>query len=162
MKNLSKALLVACMALPVLAGCKKEEAAPVAEAAPLTAPTTTEIGPWRDYVSDVVTRNMEGINNQPFVYLLSAQDAADEAAYGRLLEKAKGDVQRGIIKGNMLAYASPESARMADIIVDSFSTVAPDTMKGVRVLFIGQQADDARVQAAVAPAGVEYRFVDAM
>ena len=35
------------------------------------------------------------------------------------------------------------------------------SMKGVRVVFIGQSADNARVQAVVQPTGAEYIFVEA-
>jgi len=61
----------------------------------------------------------------------------------------------------MLAYASSDSGKMADIIVQSFTGVAPDTMKDVRVLFVGSAADRDRVAEAVAPAGVDFIFVDA-
>ena len=165
MKTTTRLLLTACLALPLLAACKKEEAAPTAVvAAPLTAPTTADDAAWRAYVSDVVTRNMEGISNQPYVYYLPAatgDEATDTGNYDRLLEKAKMDVARGIIRGNMLAYASSDSTKMADIVVQSFADVAPDTMKGVRVVFIGSAADQARVTEAVTPAGVDFIFVEA-
>lgn len=164
MNTMSRLVLTACLALPLLAACKKEEAAPVAVAAPLTAPATADDAAWRAYVSDVVTRNMEGIGNQPYVYYLPAptgDEAADAGNYERLADKASSDVARGIVRGNMLAYASSDSAKMADIVVDAFAEVAPDTMKGVRVVFIGSSADQARVSEAVAPAGVEFVFVEA-
>src|SRR3546814_17416315 len=72
----------------------------------------------------------------------------------RLAEKAHTDVARGIIRGNMLAYASPASAKMADIVIAAFKDVPPDPMEGVRVVFIGDAADGERVTAAVSPAGV--------
>ena len=34
-------------------------------------------------------------------------------------------------------------------------------MKGVKLLFIGDSADSDRVQAAVTPAGVDYKFIEA-
>jgi hypothetical protein len=152
-------LLVACLVLP-FAACKKEEAPKEAPKAALTAPTTDDNAAWRTYVSDVVMRNMGGISNQPYVYLLPGESTPDfQGAYDRLLEKAKTDVARGIISGNMLAYASPASAKMADIVVESFKDVPADTMKGVRVLFVGHAADNDRVKAAVTPAGVDYTFV---
>jgi hypothetical protein len=89
----------------------------------------------------------------------STPDFADQ--YERLAEKAKADVSRGIIEGNLLAYGSPASAKMADMVVASFEGVPPNTMKGVKVLFIGDAADSERVKAAVAPAGVDYVFVEA-
>jgi hypothetical protein len=164
MKTTARLMLTACLALPLLAACKKEEAPVAVVAAPLTAPTTADDASWRSYVSDVVTRNMEGIANQPYVYYLpaaSGDEAADAGNYERLHEKAKNDVARGIVRGNMLAYASSDSTKMADIVVDSFAEVAPDTMKGVRVVFIGNAADKDRVAAAVAPAGVDFVFVEA-
>ena len=160
MKNMTRMILVAILALPLLAGCKKEEA-PKVEAQPLSAPASDDLGAWRDYLQDVVPRNMGGIANQPYVYLLPGESAPDfQAQYDRMLEKAQSDVGRGIIAGNMLAYASPASAKMAGIVVASFEGVPADSMKGVRVLFIGQPADGERVRAAVEPAGVNYVFVD--
>jgi hypothetical protein len=153
-------LLIACLALP-LAACKKEPPPPPPKAA-LTAPTTEDPAAWRAYVSDVVTRNMGEITNQPYVYLLPGESTPDfQGNYDRLLDKAKSDVARGIIKGNMLAYASPSSAKMADIVIEAFTGIEPNTMKGVKVLFIGDAADNPRVQAAVQPAGVDYVFVEA-
>ena len=164
MKTTTRLILTAFLVLPLLAACKKEEAPVAAVAAPLAAPATADDGAWRTYVSDVVTRNMEGIANQPYVYYLPAptgDEDADAGAYGRLQDKARSDVARGIVRGNMLAYASSDSTKMADIVVESFGGVAPDTMKGVRVLFIGSPADRDRVVEAVTPAGVEFVFVPA-
>lgn len=154
-------LLVACFVLP-LAACNKEEAPKAVEKAPVPAPTTDDIVEWRAYVSDVVRRNMGAIANQPYVYLLPGESDGDfEGNYERLAEKAHTDVARGIIRGNMLAYASPASAKMADIVIAAFKDVPPDTMEGVRVVFIGDAADGERVKAAVSPAGVTYVFVEA-
>src|SRR5690606_35685206 len=128
MKTITRLVLTACLALPVLAACKKEEAVVATVAAPLTAPTTADDGAWRDYVSDVVTRNMEGIANQPYVYYLPAStgdEDADAGSYGRLQDKASSDVARGIVRGNMLAYASSDSSKMADIVVQAFADVSP-------------------------------------
>lgn len=164
MKTTTRLILTALLVLPLLAACKKEEAVEATVAAPLTAPATNDDAAWRAYLSDVVTRNMEGIANQPYVYYLPAPtgDAdADAGAYARLQEKASTDVARGIVRGNMLAYASADSAKMGDIIVQAFGGVAPDTMKGVRVLFLGSAADRARVEEAVTPAGVDFVFVEA-
>ena len=93
-------------------------------------------------------------------------DAAPELSapvdgdYERLLEKAKTDVSRGIVRGNLLMFAGLDSARTANLTVAAFEGVEPNTMRGVRVVFIGAAADSERVKAAVEPAGVEYVFVD--
>ncbi|HEX2082710.1 MAG TPA: hypothetical protein VHF86_04390 [Xanthomonadaceae bacterium] len=162
MNIVNRLALIACLALP-FAACKKEEAPKEAVKAPLAAPTSADDrAGWNAYLSDVVTRNMEGIQNQPFVYTLPPESVPDFAdQYERLLEKAKTDVARGIIAGNLLAYGGPSSSKMADVVVESFQDVQPNSMKGVRVLFIGDSADSARVEAAVKPAGVDYKFIEA-
>ncbi|MGH8031123.1 MAG: hypothetical protein ACREO8_01870 [Luteimonas sp.] len=160
MNIIIRLLVIASLALSV-AACEKQPA-PVAAKAALTAPTSEDSAAWKAYLQDLVPRQMEGITNQPFIYFLPGESAPDFAdQYGRLAEKAKTDVSRGIIDGNMLAYASPTSAKMADLVIAAFTGTEANSMKGVRVLFIGKPADSERVKAAVAPAGVQYVFVEA-
>ena len=160
MKTMTRLILIACLVLP-FAACKKAEAPAPVVTAPLSAPTTDDKQAWVEFLNDVVNRNRGDIVNEPFVYFLPAATNEDEfqGYYDRLAEKAQSDVSRGIIAGNMLTYASPESARMADLVVYAFRDVPPDSMKDVKVLFVGKKADNDRVQAAVAPAGVDYTFV---
>ncbi|MDH7453109.1 hypothetical protein QF205_08500 [Luteimonas composti] len=160
MKLFNSLALAACLVLP-LAACKKEEAAPV-ERAPVAAPTTDDKAAWQAYLSDQVPRHMDGITAQPYVYRVPANENPDDPEeYNRLLDKAKMDVARGIVKGNILAYAGLDPTKTADLVVAAFETVTPDTMKGVRVVYIGDNANNDRVRAAVEPAGVEYVFVEA-
>jgi len=188
MKTMNRLLLCACLALPLAACQQEEEVQETTEAAPLTAPQTGDRNEWRAYLNDVVGRHMEGIYNQPYVYLVpparntaevepvEAPEVADEAGttegpelieevnsadaeYLRLAERAEMDLARGIVRGNLLAYAGADSGRTADLVVRAFEDVPEATMEGVRVLFIGDEADNERVQQAVAPAGVEYIFI---
>src|SRR3546814_18643598 len=95
-----------------------------------TCPLPIYIVEWRAYVSDVVRRNMGAIANQPYVYLLPGESDGDfEGNYERLAEKAHTDVARGIIRGNMPAYAAPASAKIADIVIAAFKDAHPDTME---------------------------------
>ena len=160
MKTMTRLLMIACLALSFTA-CKKEApAAPVAAAVPV--PVNDNRQAWIDYLSDVVQRNMGNIQNQPYVYLLPGESTADfQDQYNRLLDKAKGDVSRGIVSGNMLAYGSPASDKMADLVIAAFQGVPAGALKGVKVLFVGKPADSDRVKAAVAPTGVDYVFVEA-
>ncbi|WP_189454160.1 hypothetical protein [Cognatilysobacter bugurensis] len=166
MKQTTRALLIACLALPFVVACQKDEAAPQEEAAvvqaPLTAPTTDDEAAWGEYLVEVVKRNMEGVTSSPYLYTLPAETSPDfQGYYDRQLEKAQVDIQRGILEGNLLAYGGPSSGKIADLVIAAFQKAQPGSMKGVKVLFIGKPEDDARVQAAVAPAGVDYKFVEA-
>jgi hypothetical protein len=145
-----------------LAACKKEEAAAPAAAAAVAVPTSDDANAWQAYATDVVKKNMDGVTNSPFVYYLPAESATTfQDEYDAQLEKVKTDITRGILEGNMLAFVSPASAKMADLVAAAFAEAEPNGMKGVKVLFIGQAADSERVKAAVSPAGVNYVFVEA-
>ncbi|MEO6384198.1 MAG: hypothetical protein ABIO30_07050 [Thermomonas sp.] len=155
-------LLIACLILP-FAACKKEQAPQVEVAtAPLTAPTSEDMPAWRAYVTDVAKRNMDGITNSPYVYFLPGEGSEGFAGqYDRQLEKLQGDLSRGIIAGNMLVFASPSSAKLAEMATVAFQQVVQGTMKDVKVLFIGKPEDSEKVKAAAEPSGVKYVFVEA-
>ena len=161
MKTMIRMLMIAALAMS-FAACKKQEAPAVAGKAPVQVPVNDNRQAWVDYISDVVQRNMGNIQNQPYVYLLPGESTADfEDQYTRLAGKAKDDLSRGIISGNMLAYGSPASAKMADLVIAAFKDVPAGSMKGVKVLFVGKAEDSERVKAAISPSGVDYVFAEA-
>lgn len=154
-------LLVAAAAL-ALGACKTEEesTAPVERAA-VSAPTTEDRQAWGNYLNDLVNRNMEGVRQSPYVYLVPFDgDPEFEGKYEALSDKASTDVSRGIVSGNMLVYAGLNSAKVADLVVEAFNGVRADTMRGVKVLFVGSADDVGRVQEAVAPSGANFVHVN--
>lgn len=161
MNTMTRLLVIACLVLPFTA-CKKEEAPKAEVAAPLSAPTTDDVTAWRAYVNDVATRNMDGVNNSPFVYFLPSEKAEGFGGlYERLLEKLEQDLSRGILEGNMLVFASPAQEKTTEMVEVAFQPVPPGSMKGVKVIFVGTPILGERVKTAVAPAGVNYIFVEA-
>ena len=162
MKTTTRLLLIACLSMPLLAACNKQEdkTAAVAEA-PLAAPTSNDSTAWDTYLTKVVTQKIEGATN---VYLYTLPDPAGadfQGEYDRQLEKAQGDVARGGVEGTLLAFGSQNSAKSADLAIASFAQAQPGTMKGVRVMFIGAPADSDRVKAAVEPSGAKFEFIEA-
>ena len=164
MKTTTRLLLTACLVLPMIAGlgaCKKEEAPKEAVKAALTAPTTSDENAWNAYLTDVVTRNVEGAVNT-YVYVLPPVENPDfQGYYDRQLEKAEMDIERGVVPNTLIAFGSPNSAKSADLAVAAFAKAVPGTFKDVRVLFIGSPADNDRVKAAVEPSGATYKFIEA-
>ena len=161
MNTMTRLLVIACLVLPFTA-CKKEEAAKVEVAAPLSVPTTDDVTAWRAYVNDVATRNMDGVANSPFVYFLPSDKAEGFGGlYERLLEKLEQDLGRGIMEGNMLVFASPAQEKTTEMVETAFKPVPPASMKGVKVVFVGTPILGERVRTAVEPAGVKYIFVEA-
>jgi hypothetical protein len=143
------------------AGCKQAEA-PVQAAAPLTAPAGTDDTAWKNYLQDVIKHHMDGVTDRVSPYYLPAQGGADfQGKYDRQLQGVQEVVGRGVLPGNMLAFGSPDSGKMADLVVAAFKDSGAGSMKSVIVLFIGKAADSDRVKAAVATSGATYRFVEA-
>ena len=160
--------LALLLSLTVLAGCQKaEEDAPKTPTV-LTAPTDGDDMKWKEYLGKVVGQNQEGVTDRVFPYYLPANsDTLTEAdkdgrtQYARQLENVNTVVLRTVLPGNMLAFGSPDSSRMGDLIVAAFTGAEPDALKGSQVLFIGKPADRDRVQAAVEAAGAKFVFVEA-
>lgn len=156
-----------------LAGCEtpEQEEAKQAEAKPkavLVAPATTDDREWKQYLQQVVSQNMGGVTDRVFPYYLPAnstvpspEDPENRSQYDRQLENVATVLARSVLPGNMLVFGSPDSTRMADLVVSAFTGASPDALKGSQVLFIGKAEDNARVQAAAEAAGAKYIFVEA-
>lgn len=161
---LSIALLLSSL---VLAGCQKEEEAATAPVE-LTAPTSTDDAEWKDYLGKVIGRNQAGVTDRVFSYYLPMNsdtpaegDMDGKTMFDRQLENVATVVQRTVLPGNMLAFGSPDSAKMADLIVMAFTDADPKALEGSQVLFIGKAEDNERVKAAVEAASARYTFVEA-
>ena len=158
------------LALSGLVGCKGEQAdakKETAAEAPLVVPTGTDDAAWKQYLQQVVARNQSGVTDRVYPYYLPANSSTPDDAdpekrsqYDRQLENVATVVQRTVLPGNMLAFGSPDSAKMADLIVAAFSGAKMDALQGSQVLFIGHAADSDRVKEAVQSVGAKYVFVE--
>ena len=164
MKTTTRLMLLAVLALPVLAACNKDDGAQTAkvEKAAVAKPAnTTDENAWNAYIQDQVTRHVDGAA-ATVAYTLPVPGSEDyDGAFQRAVDKAKEDVARGGVEGTLMAFGSASSAKTADMIVAAFDKAGQDTMKGVRILFIGDAADAPRVEAAVKPSGAKFEFVEA-
>jgi hypothetical protein len=142
----------------------EKAAADKAAPAPLTAPAGNDDNAWKAYLGQVVGQHMDGVTDRVFPYYLPADSAAAEAdgssQYARQLENVQGVVARTVLPGNMLAFGSPDSPKMAELIEAAFKDAKPEALKGSQVLFIGHAAESDRVKAAVEAAGARYVFVE--
>jgi hypothetical protein len=136
-----------------------------AVAAKLVAPATADDKLWKSYLQQVIGENMGGVSDRVIPYYLPADNATVESdgrsKYDRLSEAVTAAVSRSVLPGNMLAFGSPDSKRMADLITSAFSGARADALKGSQVLFVGKPEDSARIQPAVEAAGAKYIFVEA-
>lgn len=154
------------------------------EATATTKPTCSGEDPdclkeWKDYLSHVVEANLGDITNTPYVYFVPdvpvevaaagtaaaagsaavpASASSAIATLGRVQDQLDTVVAATVLPGNMVAAAGPNSATTAKVLENAFSQASPGSFKGVVVLFIGDQADEAAVKAAVEPSGATFKF----
>jgi len=159
--------LMLSLSLLTLAGCQKAEEEAAAPAA-LVAPTNGDDLAWKEYLGRIVGENMAGVVERPYAYYLpmnsdtvGPDDADGRSQYARQLEQVNNVVQRTVLPGNLLAFGSPDSAKMGDLIVAAFTGAKPDALKGSTVIFIGNAGDSERVKAAVEAAGATFKFIEA-
>jgi hypothetical protein len=134
----------------------------------LRAPTDGKDESWRAYLGTMLAPYKSQITGQVTPYYLPRgsmePDQVDDltaSKYSRQMASVREAVQRTVLPGNMLAFGSPDSKTMADMVVEAFENPPKDALKGSKVLFIGTPDDSARVKAAVEPTGAEYIFVEA-
>lgn len=162
-----KFVLIAVVALVgalSLSACGKQDSdqANTAQAQQATKPTDpNDAKAWNTYLGQIVSKNMQGMTaSSPYPYLVPAGDTPEIlASRDRQLSNVQDTVARGVLPGNMLVFAGPNSSTTADFVTAAFAEARPGTFKDVIILFIGDQADDARVKAVLQPTGATYRFV---
>jgi hypothetical protein len=169
---MSRSLIaIALLALTLgLTACKpgKDDASKTAAPVVLTAPAGNDDNAWKAYLGQVVGQHMGGVTDRVYPYYLPANSAEPDpndpdkhSQYDRQLDNVSGVMLRTVLPGNMLVFGSPDSAKMADLIVAATVGTKPDALKGSQVLFIGKPADSDRAKAAVEAAGGKYIFVEA-
>ena len=160
-----KYALLAAIAITGLSACSQQDESaqqPTEQVAAVTKPTDpNDSKAWNAYLGQIVQKNMQGMTaDRPFPYLVPGGDTEDaNALRQRQLEQVQDTVARGVLPGNMLVFAGPESSKTADLILAAFKDAKPGSFKGVIVLFIGDQADQQRVNDTLQPTGAKVRFV---
>lgn len=116
---------------------------------------------WSAYLGQIVQANMQGMSaSQPYAYMVPAGDTDDiKDARDRQLSNVQDTVARGVLPGNMLVFGGPDSGKTADLITTAFKDAKAGAFKGVIVLFIGDKADEQRVDAVLQPTNATIRFV---
>ncbi len=163
-----KIVLIAALALTAaltLSACGKKDADQQASqpaTQQLTKPTSpTDIKGWNGYLGQLVQNNLQGMKaSQPYAYLVTAGDTDEAKAQNdRQLQSVQDTVARGVLPGNLLAFAGPVSSMTADLVVAAFKDAKPGSFKDVIIVFIGDKADEQRVADALKPTGATFHFV---
>jgi ABC-type phosphate/phosphonate transport system substrate-binding protein len=167
MRKFALIVAVALAATVSLSACNKQQdddqqasqPAATQQAPKPTDPNDTK--GWNAYLSDLVQKNLQGMTaGQPFAYLVDAGDSdTAKANNDRQLSNVHDSVARGVLPGNLMAFAGANSGKTADLTVAAFKDAKPGSLKDVIVLFIGDKADEQRVSDTIKPTGATFHFV---
>ena len=164
MRKFASAATFALASVLLLSACNKQDDSQQAteQQAKATKPTDpNDTKAWNAYLGQIVQQNMQGMTaDRPYPYLVPAGTSPDaQAMYDRQLQNVQDTVARGVLPGNMLVFAGPDSAKTADFMIAAFQGAKPGSFKDVIILFIGNPADKDRVTTALQPTGATLRFV---
>lgn len=164
MRKLILVAAVALMGCLILSGCgKKQDDQQASEQTQKVARPTdmNDAKAWNAYLVQLLNSNLEGMKaNQPYAYMVKAGDGADiNAQNQRQLDSVQETVARGVLPGNLLAFAGPDSSKTADLLTTAFQGAKAGSFKDVIILFIGDKADQQRVASVIKPTGATFRFV---
>lgn len=163
MRKFALAATLAVLGAASLSACNKQDnQQATVQQAKATKPTNPDDSKaWNEYLGQIVQSNMQGMTaERPYPYLVPAGSDADaQGKYDRQLSNVHDVIARGVLPGNMLVFAGANSSKTADFIQAAFAEAKPGAFKDVIVLFIGDQSDKDRVDAALKPTGATERFV---
>jgi hypothetical protein len=154
--------LTGCLALSACNNQSDNGQQQTQQAQQLTKPADANDGKaWGAYLGQIVQQNMQGMTaSQPYAFMVPAgDDDASNDSRDRQLSNVQDTVARGVLPGNMLVFGGPDSGKTADLLTTAFKDAKPGSFKGVIVLFIGDKADEQRVEDVLKPTNATIRFV---
>lgn len=165
MRKLAIIAMLALAGVFSLTACGKKggEAQKTQAAAKLTRPTDpANKSAWQAYLIQILQSNdnMKGMTgDRPYVYYVAPGDSDKATAERqRQLDNVSETIARGVLPGNLMAFAGPSSSQTADLVQAAFQDAKPGSLSKVIVVFIGDQADEQRVADMVKPTGAIFRF----
>lgn len=168
MSRLTLGLSIFVMVL-VLGACGKKESESAdtnVEPAVVAVPATDDSNAWKVYLGQVAAKSkyQAVVTDSTIPYFLPANSKVEDnvdvnapsSPYSRQMEMVKPAIERTVSKGQLLVFGSPDSAAMADFIIEAFTGASPVAVKGSTVLFVGKSADAERVKPVVVAAGGNF------
>jgi hypothetical protein len=156
-RTLGFVLLAFCLSS---CGHQQAQSPQVAVKPPVVKPANpNDIKAWNAYLADAPRPQLEGIVNNPYKFLVPSGD--DPAARDRrkMVEGALTSMaSSNSFPGTVITVGGPDPVKTADVLVAAFGKARPDSLKALILVYIGDEANRARVQKVVAASGAELRF----
>lgn len=133
-----------------------------AKAVALVPPSNPDdVEAWRTFMGQALLSVTHDPNLHPYSFIVrrgddpsAQQDRKNQATAIQMMLKSS------VPAGNMIALTGPDSAKVADVIIESFKDPSSSSMPlGLKVLFVGVPAKAEAAKKAVSAAGAELQVV---
>lgn len=162
MRTLIRAVSPVLIAL-ALAACHPQQAqTPAASAQTHVTPPNNPVDAvaWEDYMVKTSHADLQHIASKPYLFeVLAASDPQSPRRNPQIQQALTQMAKSNQFPGNAIAVAGPDPNATADILVASFNQAKPNSLKGLTVLYIGDENDKKRAEKSVADTGAAFRFV---
>ncbi len=103
----------------------------------------------------------KGSGSRPYKFLVpSGGDPGAIAQRGQVQDALAVMAASNAFPGDVIAVGGPDPAKTADVLVAAFGKVKPASLKAVTVLYMGDDANAARVQKVIAASGAGFRYAN--
>jgi hypothetical protein len=126
----------------------------------ISAPTNpNDAKAWETYMVQVSKANGEGLVNRPYLFLVPSGEDSLPRERRKMIQQALGSMaSHNTFPGNFISVSGPDPTTTADVLVEAFSNVRPGSLKGITLLYTGDEADKPRTEKIITIAGASFRF----
>jgi predicted lipoprotein len=114
---------------------------------------------WHAYMGKVADPLAAAGAGHPYKFLVPSADDPRALDQRKQVEGALGSMAAAnAFPGNVIAVGGPDPAKTADVMVAAFGKAKLGSLKTITVLYMGDDANQARVQKVIAASGATFRF----
>ena len=162
MSRILAAIFFAAPLLGLFSGCSspKDQAPSVVAQAHIARPANpNDIQAWRTYMGKVVDPTASPSAGKPYKFLVPSADDPIALGQRKQVEEALTIMaSNNSFPGNVIAVGGPDPTKTADVMVAAFVKAKPDSLKAITVLYVGNDANQARVQKVITGTGATFRY----
>lgn len=131
-------------------------------------PANTQVSPpsnpmdqkaWENYMVRVSHADLKDVSDAPYLFEVFAPSDPKANEHNRQIQRALAQMaQSNQFPDDAIAIAGPDPHATADILKKAFGAARPTSLRGLTVLYIGNDSEKPTIEKAITTAGATFRF----